>query len=101
MQQLSVSSELQPGLTTDPTVHVQQSSLSLHWRTHIDGQGNGNEGADQRPPATKEEDTERDKDGKDQCPNAIVTAVGPGVVGGHYRLGLAHHHHIGSVSLWV
>ncbi len=75
-------------------------SVKLHSKTYADGQDNGSDGADQRPPAAKEEDAEGGNDSKDQCASAIVTAVGP-VVGGHYRLGLAHHHHIRSVSLWV
>ncbi len=64
--------------------------------THIDSKDNGNDGADQRPPAAKEEDAASSKDSKDQCSRSIVSAV---LSSGDDNLRLLpNHRHIG--MLW-
>ncbi len=64
--------------------------------THIDGKDDGNDGADQRPPAAKEEDAEGDEDGKNQSTGAKVT-VRLGDMGGYnsLRLLLYNDHIVG------
>ena len=65
--------------------------------TYISSKCNCSNGADETPPAAKEDDEECDNDGKDQSSGPIVTVPGPVVHSLH--LGLAHYNHI--VLKWI
>ena len=60
--------------------------------TYISSKCNCSNGADETPPAAKEDDEERDNDGKDQSSSPIVTV--PGTIVHSLHLGLAHYNHI-------
>ena len=64
---------------------------------YICSKSNCSNGADETPPAAKEDDEECDNDGKDQSSSPIVIVPGPIVHSLH--LGLAHYNHI--VLKWI
>ena len=74
--------------TRRSTMHIR-SILDI---AYISGKCNSSNGADETPPAAKEDDEECDNDGKHQCSRPIVTV--PGMVHSMYLWLLGHHNYI-------